>query len=105
MFGVPGAPRGRVTHFRSEPGSERDLNRNCIATSLRFDKDLSDNGHRVIALRDLARFVDPSVVPSNPWRVIEDRMGLLSCGCDAPNDRPPRSERPDTVSLRSAEWP
>jgi hypothetical protein len=45
----------------------------------------------VIALRDLARFVDPSVVPSNPWRVIEDRKGLLSYGRDAPNDRPARS--------------
>ena len=70
-----------------------------------YIKYLSDNGYRVIALRDLARFVDPSVVPSNPWRVIEDRKGQLSCGSDAPNDRPPRSERPDTVSLRSAEWP
>jgi hypothetical protein len=41
---------------------------------------LADDGYRVVALRDLARFVDPSVVPSNPWSVIEDRKKLLSSG-------------------------
>jgi len=34
---------------------------------------LADNGYRVIALRDLARHVDPHVVPANPWSVIEER--------------------------------
>ena len=38
-----------------------------------YVKYLADNGYRVIALRDLARYVDPTVVPSNPWGVIEDR--------------------------------
>ena len=31
-----------------------------------YIKYLADNGYRVIALRDLARFVDPSIVPSKP---------------------------------------
>ena len=37
-------------------------------------KYLADNGYRVIALRDLVRYVDPTVVPTNPWGVIEDRQ-------------------------------
>ena len=36
-----------------------------------YVKYLADNGYRVIALRDLARYVDPTVVPSNPWGVID----------------------------------
>ncbi len=53
-----------------------------------YVKYLADNGYRVIALRDLARYVDPTVVPSNPWGVIEDRTGLLSSGRDGSNARP-----------------
>ena len=52
-----------------------------------YVKYLADNGYRVIALRDLARYVDPTVVPSNPWGVIDDRKGLLSSGRDGSNAR------------------
>ena len=34
---------------------------------------LARNGYKVIALRDLARYVDPDVVPADPWGVIEER--------------------------------
>ena len=34
---------------------------------------LATNGYRVIALRDLARFVDPSVTPADPLAVVERR--------------------------------
>jgi hypothetical protein len=46
----------------------------------------------VIALRDLARYVDPDVVPANPWGVIEDRKALLSSGRDGSNARPAGSD-------------
>lgn len=36
-------------------------------------KHLRDEGCRVIALRDLARYVDPAVVPADPMAVIEER--------------------------------
>jgi peptidoglycan/xylan/chitin deacetylase (PgdA/CDA1 family) len=42
-----------------------------------YVKYLADNGFRVVALRDLARYVDPAVVPSNPWAVIEDRKSRV----------------------------
>src|SRR5262245_13083765 len=43
-------------------------------------KYLADNGYRVIALRDLASYVDPTIVPSSPWAVIEARQRQLSPG-------------------------
>lgn len=57
-----------------------------------YVKYLADNGYRVVALRDLARYVDPAVVPSNPWGVIEDRKRLLSSGLDGSNARPATSD-------------
>jgi peptidoglycan/xylan/chitin deacetylase (PgdA/CDA1 family) len=57
-----------------------------------YVKYLADNGYRVIALRDLARYVDPAVAPANPWGVIEDRKRLLSSGRDGSNARPARSD-------------
>jgi peptidoglycan/xylan/chitin deacetylase (PgdA/CDA1 family) len=53
---------------------------------------LADNGYRVVALRDLARYVDPGNVPSNPWGVVEDRRALLSSGHDGSIARPARSD-------------
>ena len=53
---------------------------------------LAENGYRVVALRDLARYVDPAVVPSNPWGVIEDRKRLISSGRDGLNARPAKSD-------------
>lgn len=45
---------------------------------------LHDHGYQVIALRDLARFVDPKKIPANPLAVIERRQEQL---------RPAASER------------
>jgi peptidoglycan/xylan/chitin deacetylase (PgdA/CDA1 family) len=62
---------------------------------------LAYNGYRVLALRDLARYVDPSLVPSNPWGVIDDRRHLLSSGRDGSNARPARSDTDLRRWLRS----
>ena len=35
---------------------------------------------RVIALRDLAKYVDPDIVPADPWSVIEMRKRRLDAG-------------------------
>jgi len=39
---------------------------------------LADNRFQVIALRDLPRYVDPEILPSNPWGIIENRQRQLS---------------------------
>lgn len=43
-------------------------------------KHLAEDGYRVIALRDLARYVDPKVVPANPLGVVEDRKKAMAPG-------------------------
>jgi hypothetical protein len=79
---------------------------------------LAANGFRVIALRDLARYIDPEVLPADPWRVIEDRKRELSAGPDrsrgvgtgsfaagggAPEQRAPARSGSQPVSHRSHE--
>ena len=38
---------------------------------------LAEHRYHVIALRDLAKYVDPDLVPQNAWGVIEDRQRVL----------------------------
>lgn len=49
-----------------------------------YMKYLHENGYRVIALRDLARYVDPNVEPADPLAVINRRKASLP-----PADPPP----------------
>ncbi len=58
-----------------------------------FMKYLADHRYTVIALRDLAKYVDPQVVPANPFGVIQDRTRLLALGKDGSNSRPARNDR------------
>jgi peptidoglycan/xylan/chitin deacetylase (PgdA/CDA1 family) len=43
-----------------------------------YMKYLADNQYTVISMRDLAKFVDPTANPTDPFRVIEDRKKLLA---------------------------
>lgn len=38
---------------------------------------LAKNGFKVIAMRDLAKYVDPNIAPADPRKIIEDRQKLL----------------------------
>jgi peptidoglycan/xylan/chitin deacetylase (PgdA/CDA1 family) len=67
-------------------------------------KYLADNGYRVIALRDLARYVDPAVIPSKPWRVIEERQRQLSSGRDGSNSRPDEPTCAREIHLIDDRW-
>ncbi len=53
---------------------------------------LAEHDYRVIAVRDLERYVDPQVGPQNPWGVIEDRQALLQAGADGHDFRPPQND-------------
>src|SRR5262245_777777 len=52
---------------------------------------LAENRYKVIALRDLARYVDPDNLPRAPSGVIEDRKKLIAAGRDGANARPAKS--------------
>jgi hypothetical protein len=49
---------------------------------------LADEKFQVIALRDLAKYVDPAVTPVDPWGVIKDRQNLLEMKRTGENARP-----------------
>ena len=53
---------------------------------------LADEKYTVIAMKDLARFVDPSIAPSNPNGVIEDRKKLIAAQQDGSNGRPAKND-------------
>jgi peptidoglycan/xylan/chitin deacetylase (PgdA/CDA1 family) len=53
---------------------------------------LAENHYKVIALRDLARYVDPGNLPRDPFGVIEDRKRLIAAGRDGANARPAKSD-------------
>lgn len=57
-----------------------------------FMQHLADEKYTVIALRDLAKYVDPEVVPNNPFGVIDDRKQLLEKKLDGSNVRPAKDE-------------
>jgi peptidoglycan/xylan/chitin deacetylase (PgdA/CDA1 family) len=53
---------------------------------------LAKNGYTVIAMRDLARYVDAEVTPSNPQTIIDDRTQSLLHGTSLENFRRPSSD-------------
>jgi peptidoglycan/xylan/chitin deacetylase (PgdA/CDA1 family) len=53
---------------------------------------LAKHGFTVIAMRDLAKYVDPELTPANPQQVIEDRKQALLGGSSRDNFRRPRSD-------------
>lgn len=53
---------------------------------------LADEKFTVIAMRDLARYVDCKVFPSNPLGAIEDRKKLIAANKDGDNARPATSD-------------
>ena len=53
---------------------------------------LAKNKYTVIAMRDLARYVDADVTPSNPQKIIDDRKQSLSQKSSRENFRRPRSD-------------
>jgi peptidoglycan/xylan/chitin deacetylase (PgdA/CDA1 family) len=55
-------------------------------------KYLADEKFTVIALRDLAKYVDLEVTPSDPWGAIEDRKKLVAANRDGSNARPARTD-------------
>jgi peptidoglycan/xylan/chitin deacetylase (PgdA/CDA1 family) len=66
-----------VLQFHGVPDTAHDWVNTSTEKFEGYLKYLADNRFQVIALRDLARYVDPEVVPSDPWSIIEDRQRQL----------------------------
>jgi peptidoglycan/xylan/chitin deacetylase (PgdA/CDA1 family) len=52
-----------------------------------YMKYLATHGYTVIALRDLAKYVDPNILPGDPQGAIKDRQARLAAGKDLENFR------------------
>src|SRR5262249_17514787 len=57
-----------------------------------YMKYLADNKFTVIAMRDLAKYVEPDVNPNDPFGVIEDRKKLVEAKRDGANVRPAQND-------------
>ena len=53
---------------------------------------LAKSGYTAIAMRDLAKYVDPEVTPSNPQTIIDDRKESLSRHSSRDNFRRPQTD-------------
>jgi peptidoglycan/xylan/chitin deacetylase (PgdA/CDA1 family) len=78
-----------VLQFHGVPDTAHDWVTSSSDQFAGYMKYLAVNDYRVIAMRDLARYVDPEVTPSNPRGVIDDRKQLLATGRSSDNSRKP----------------
>src|SRR5207253_5931898 len=91
---VAQARHGRIAvlQFHGVPDTAHDWVSTKKEQFEAFMKYLADEKFTVIALRDLAKYVDPEVVPSDPFGVMEDRKKLIESKRDGANARPAKSD-------------
>jgi len=65
---------------------------------------LADNGYKVIALRDLEKYVDPGIAPSTYKGAIDDRKQALAAGTSRDNFRKPQDESGLRSWLENMVW-
>lgn len=65
---------------------------------------LAEHDYTVIAVKDLARYVDPNVLPRDPWFVIEDRKRLIESQASWDNLRAPADEADLKSWLQNMVW-
>lgn len=57
-----------------------------------YMKYLATHGYTVIAMRDLAKYVDPNILPKEPEGAIKDRQARIAAGKDLENFRKPQND-------------
>jgi peptidoglycan/xylan/chitin deacetylase (PgdA/CDA1 family) len=81
-----------VLQFHGVPDTAHDWVNSTKEQFESYMKYLADNKFIVIAMRDLAKYVDPAVNPNDPFGVIEDRKKLLEAKRDGANFRPAKND-------------
>lgn len=93
-----------VLQFHGVPDLAHAWVHSPIKKFKRYMEYLKDNGYTVIAMRDLAKYVDPTVAPNNPFGVIEDRKAALAAGKPRTNFRTPQTDAELKRWLRNMVW-
>lgn len=98
------ATHGRIAvlQFHGVPDTAHDWVSTDAAAFEAFMDRLVELGCTVVAMRDLARWVDPGIVPSDPRFVIADRQARLARGLEGDDSRPPRDDADLARRLESA---
>lgn len=81
-----------VLQFHGVPDTAHDWVTTSKEQFEAYLKYLADEKCTVIALRDLAKYVDPDVTPNDPWGIIEDRKNRIAKNLDDPNTRPAKTD-------------
>jgi peptidoglycan/xylan/chitin deacetylase (PgdA/CDA1 family) len=91
-----------VLQFHGVPDTAHDWVNSTQAQFESYMKYLADNKFTVIAMRDLGKFVDPTVNPNDPFGVLEDRKNLVAAQRDGNNARPAKNDNELKYWLESA---
>lgn len=81
-----------VLQFHGVPDTAHDWVNSTKEQFESYMKYLADNKFTVIAMRDLAKYVDPAVNPKDPFGAVEDRKKLIEAKRDGANFRPAKNE-------------
>jgi peptidoglycan/xylan/chitin deacetylase (PgdA/CDA1 family) len=88
------AKHGRIAvlQFHGVPDTAHDWVNSTKELFESYMQYLADNKFTVIAMRDLAKYVDPEVNPGDPFGVIEDRKRLIEAKRDGDSARPAKDD-------------
>ncbi|MBM4003465.1 MAG: polysaccharide deacetylase family protein [Planctomycetes bacterium] len=92
--------RVAVLQFHGVPDTAHDWVTTPLGLFEQYMRYLQRSGFRVIAMRDLARYVDPDIHPSDPWGPIEDRRERLANSLPLEEIREPQGEAETSYWLR-----
>lgn len=100
---VDQARQGRIAvlQFHGVPDTAHDWVNTSSEQFQGYIKYLAVHDYKVIALRDLARYVDADVFPSNPQGAIEDRQRALASGSSRENFRAPQDDADRAAWLKN----
>jgi peptidoglycan/xylan/chitin deacetylase (PgdA/CDA1 family) len=91
-----------VLQFHGVPDTAHDWVNSTKEQFESYMKYLADNHFTVIAMRDLAKYVDPAIVPNDAFGVIEDRKKLIASKRDGNNWRPLKTDEECEYWLKNA---
>ncbi|MGE3316910.1 MAG: polysaccharide deacetylase family protein [Planctomycetaceae bacterium] len=93
-----------VLQFHGVPDVAHPWVHSSIERFEEYMKHLADEEFRVVALRDLAKYVDPKVAPRDPQGVIADRKKALESKSSRDDFRRPRDDADLKAWLENMVW-
>ncbi len=93
-----------VLQFHGTPDTAHDWVNTPRSMFEQYMNYLAEHDYTVIALRDLEKYVDPDIMPRDPWFVIKDRQRLIETGESWDNVRPPVDDADLEAWLQNMVW-